>query len=208
MKLIHGLVKNHPVKEEIAAKLKPATMKIQKQVLITQLLHPSISKNHDKGVSPTSGSGSFDPNLNTMVVDEMQFDECDDEELCQELNTVEEQLGFANKKPEVYSNTKVQDTISKYMVKIHQPSKPSNKWLQDLERDFQYIEREIEEEESFLLAQLAKGEEENFRLAQLAKVEEGREIKEEEKLVEASCEHEKGHIEHLELCETFDMPKM
>ena len=218
MKLIHGLVENHPVKkEETVAKMKPATLKIQKQVLINQLLRPSISKNLDKGVFSTSGSGSFDLNLNTIVVDEMEFEEHDDEQLCQELNAVEERLGCANKKPEVYSSTMKQDSISNYMIKLHQPSKPSKKWLNDLERDFQYIERCSKEEESFLLAQSATGvkeeesfqlaqldklekEEESFLLAELARVEEGSEIKEKENLVEASSEHEKVKIKHLELC--------
>ena len=117
----------------------------------------------------------------------MEFEEHDDEQLCQELNAVEERLGIANKKPEVYSSTMKQDSISNYMIKLHQPSKPSKKWLNDLERDFLYIERCSKEEESFLLAELAR-------------VEEGSEIKEKENLVEASCEHEKVKIEHLELC--------
>ena len=181
MKLIHGLVKNNPVQEEVTVELKSAPIKNQKQVLITKLMNPSISKNLDldKAVFYTSGSGSFDPN-------NINFDECDDEELCKELNSVEDRMGIAIKKTEVYSNTKIQD----YMIKLHQPSKPSEKWLRDLERDFQTIEEEIIEEESFLLAELAKAEE-------------GSVIKEGDKLVEASCK-QKVNIEHLELSDTFD----
>ena len=196
LKLIHSLVKRDPVKEEVKAPLAPEYIKTQKQVLITHLLHPSISKskNFDKAKSSDPETGSFDCKNNVADETEDMFDDCDEEVLCQQLNSAEEGMEISKKKFEVNADIKIQSSITSYMIKLHQPTKPSRKWSEDLERDFEYIELCVKNEESFLLAELAEVEE------KVANTER-------ERLLE-SREHEKVNTEHLKHCDAYYMQNM